>query len=78
MISALTLVAGIVSASLHINIRLVARHLRKQARQIQALQVKHEHEIVHIDGQSEDLNLLELDDEWPAWEWAVPSDHELW
>ena len=33
MISALTLVAGIVSASLHINSRLVARHLRKQADQ---------------------------------------------
>ena len=30
----------------------------------------HEHKIAYTDGQSEDLNLLGLDDERPAWELA--------
>ena len=32
--------------------------------------LKHEHKIVYTDEQSEDLNLLQLDDERPAWELA--------
>ena len=32
--------------------------------------LKHEHKINYTDGQSEDLNLLELDDERPTWELA--------
>ena len=32
--------------------------------------MKHEHKILYTDEQSKDLNLLQLDDERPAWELA--------